>query len=169
MSDPSELGPITQPERPGQGGSCLWKLLFAVVVTAVVVCVGLAAFLAGMRYNIAAHKKKRGEVESNVDGIKTAQLAYDAGFDQFVAAGPHPVAVEGLDPEPRVWSAGSAFDTIGWAPDGKVRSTYQVEVSADGMDFRVHGWIDEDGDGVPAHYTATKSINAVRVSPNGVR
>ncbi|HCH61211.1 MAG TPA: hypothetical protein DFR83_00305 [Deltaproteobacteria bacterium] len=139
------------------------------MATVAVVCAGVAVLSAGMRYNIALHKKKRGEVESNVNGIKTAQQAYEAEFDRYVAAEPHPVSVDALDPEPRVWSVGSAFDTIGWAPDGKVRSTYQVEVTADGTDFRVHGWIDEDGDGVPAYYTATKSINAVRVSPNGVR
>ena len=35
-------------------------------------------------------------------------------------------------------------------------------------DFVVHGWIDIDGDGQVAHYTATKSIRTTLVTDPGV-
>jgi len=73
-----------------------------------------------------------------------------------------------LDGEQCSWSSGSTFDKLGWGPDGNVRGTDQVELDPNGYDFIVHGWIDADGDGFPAHYTATKSVNPVMVTPNNV-
>ena len=43
------------------------------------------------------------------------------------------------------------------------------KVAADGSDFTVHGWQDLDGDGVPAHWIATRTSNPVLVSDPGVR
>lgn len=115
------------------------------------------------------HRANRAEVPANVAGIKTAQLAYDAAFDTFVPVPqPHPRPAERLDAEAVDWPSGSRFDTLGWSPDGPVRGTYWVEVRPDGEDFVVHGMIDDDGDGIPAHYTATKTINALLLTPSGV-
>ena len=109
------------------------------------------------------------EIPGNIEGIKTAQLAYDASFDQFVAAQSWPRAPELLTQEAMLWPSGSSFDTIGWAPDGKVYGSYSVEVNHAGTDFTVHGWIDADGDGQPAHWSVTKRGRARRTTPEGVR
>lgn len=113
------------------------------------------------------YKAKRSEVPSNVSGIKTSQIAYESAFDEFVAcpdATPRDVWM--LDGNPYPWMGDDCWRELGWAPDGDVRGTYWVEVS--GYDFTVYGAIDADGDGVPAIYTATRSINPVLTTPENV-
>jgi hypothetical protein len=141
-----------------------------VVALLAVVCAGTLG--AGWLYvNASMNKDLRlSEVPSNVDGIKTAQLGYDAAFDEFVPAPVWPRSVGSLDRTAVPWGTGATpWNMLGWAPDGHVRGAYEVRVNPAGTDFTVHGWIDLDADGVPAHYTATKSINTVQVTPDHVR
>ena len=170
-SDNDNDSPSTPPPAPKKSKAT--PLVIALIVGLVLVCGGLSvagvvAAIAIPNFVAMQNKAKRAEVPSNVDGIKTAQLAYDAAFDEFVPAGPHPVRPEELDENPRSWSREEGFDTLGWGPDGDVRGTYMVEVERGGRDFVVHGWIDADGDGEPAHYTARRSTNAALVTPNDV-
>jgi len=117
-------------------------------------------------YNAMNFKAMRAEVPSYVDGIKTAELAYDAAFDAFIEVpDPHPRDLGWLDSTPASWSSGTNFDTLGWAPDGMVRGAYWVELVDGGTDFIVYGVSDVDGDGLAATYTATKSTNAMLLTP----
>ncbi len=134
-----------------------------------VACMGCAlpfAALAIPNFVEMQYRAKRAEVPANVDGLKTAELAYDAAFDEFVPVRAHPRRPEHLGKEPVPWHGNPDFEMLGWAPDGDVRGTYWVEVSPDGSDFTVFGMGDMDGDGVPALYTATKSINTVFANNN---
>lgn len=109
------------------------------------------------------HSARRAELPRNVDAIAVAERAYIEALGELIAQPtPFPRAVEALDANTVPWRFGSAFDNLGWAPPGNdpVLGTYSVEVAADGKDFTVHGWIDADGDGKPAHYTATRADNA---------
>ena len=142
----------------------------AVVLLGMMVCValvGIGASIAIPAFVGMNMKAKRAEVPANVDGIKTAQLAYDAAFDTFVhIPEPWPRPVGALGRSQVRWDPGSDFDTLGWAPDGQVRGTYWVVVHGD--DFEVHGMIDADGDGQPAHYMATRDTNTRLLTPDGV-
>ena len=101
-----------------------------------------------------------------MDGIKTAQLGYDAAFDRYVQQTAfHPGATVGKGQVG--WTTGSAFDTLGWSPDGEIRGAYKVSTVST-TDFRVTGISDVDGDGQQATYTATKSINATLTTPETV-
>ncbi len=120
------------------------------------------------RFLTLGRTAKLGEMKENVNAIKTAQAAYKASNGAFLAAGPHPRSLAKLNPSPAEWTPGSAFDTLGWSPDGPVRGTYQVEVLSGSLDFIVHGWIDADGDGVPAHFTATSNSIAERITPRSI-
>ena len=51
----------------------------------VVAIIGILAAIAIPNFVDMQYRAKRAEVPSNVDGIKTAELAYEASFDQFVA------------------------------------------------------------------------------------
>ena len=86
--------------------------------------------------------------------------------DSFVRRSIHELGSTGE--LPAEWTPGSAFDILGWSPDGPVQATYQVQVLRDSTDFIAHGWIDADGDGVPAHFTITRSSQPVRVTPASV-
>jgi type IV pilus assembly protein PilA len=131
----------------------------------VVAIIGILAAIAIPNFVDMQYRAKRAEVPSNVDGIKTAELAYEASFDQFV---------QQLTPQPnsspnkqqRAWSTGSGFDTLGWGPDGNVRGSYDVTTTS--TDFNVNGTSDVDGDATKAGYTATKTLNATMTSGNNV-
>jgi hypothetical protein len=112
--------------------------------------------------------RHRAELEANLSGIRTAELAYDAAFDEFVATPVHPRPVADLNGWAVAWPGGTPFDDLGWMPDGDVVGCYQVEITDDGMDFIAHGWADLDDDGKPAHWTASRHQRPTRVSPDGV-
>lgn len=65
------------------------------------------------------------------------------------------------------------FGHLGWAPDGPVCCSYEVEVIAaeDGGvgDFLVRATCDTDGDGVPAIFTSSGKENAKQVTGDEVR
>ena len=138
-------------------GFTLVELMIVVAIIGILAAIAIPNFVA-MQY-----RAKRAEVPSNVDGIKTAQLAYDAAFDVFINETNYQprTSVAGATGKTQVdWVTTSKFATLGWAPDGKVRGIYKVG-SISSTDFRVNGQCNVDGDSVFAEYTATKSINSV--------
>ncbi len=143
------------------GIGCVLVGLIAVPIIGIFAAIAIPNFIA------MQHKAKRAEVPSNVDGIKTAVIAYDAAFDGYVAAAKYPASAP-TEAQKDWYSAGSGgFQTIGWHPDGQVRGVYWVVVTDGGRDFEVHGICDLDGDGSVAEYVATSSTNATLVTdPN---
>ena len=103
------------------------------------------------------YRAKRAEIPSNVDGIKTAQIAYDAAFDKYIEVTDWKPS-SNIAKTQRSWSSGSGFDTLGWGPDGKVRGRYKVS-SKSSTNFLVSGECDVDNDDDHSTWTATKSIN----------
>jgi len=145
----------------------------AVILTGMVLMLVMVAIAIPNFVNMGV-RAKRAEIPANVDGIKTAQLAYDASFERFISQ-PEFVPMEMVGKGVREWPSGTAFDTLGWAPDGRVRGSYKLDVpgcqsdSCRASDFRVVGISDTDGDGELATYTAQKSVNAVLLTPNSVQ
>lgn len=113
--------------------------------------------------------QRAAEMSWNVEAIRTAELAHFFALGAFLPAEIWPRAITALTPEPVVWADGSDFDALGWAPDGVVRGSFLVTVAEDGRDLTIHGWQDLDGDGVPAHWSATRTVGAARLSSDGVR
>jgi type IV pilus assembly protein PilA len=123
----------------------------------VVAIIGILAAIAIPNFVDMQYRAKRAEVPSNVDGIKTSQIAYDAAFDTYIQVSSYKPS-SSVGKTQQSWSTGTAFDTLGWGPDGKVRGAYKV-TSKSTTDFLVTGICDVDGDGTNATFTATKSIN----------
>ena len=131
----------------------------------VVAIIGILAAIAIPNFVDMQYRAKRAELPSNVDGIKTAELAYEASFDQYVEhMSMHPNSSP--NKQQRAWTSGSAFDTLGWGPDGNVRGMYAVNTSA--TDFNANGACDVDGEGSQAGDSATKTLNATMNSGNNV-
>ena len=105
----------------------------------------------------------------NVEAIRTAELAHFFAFGAFQSADIWPRPVTALTPEPVDWSPGSDFESLGWAPDGRVRGSFQVTIAEDGRDLTIHGWQDLDGDGIPAHWTATRLVGVTQISVDGAQ
>lgn len=139
-------------------GFTLVELMIVVAIIGILAAIAIPNFVA-MQY-----RAKRAEVPGNVDGIKTAQMAYDAAFDTFIqqpAFIPRTIAGTAIDKVQIDWPAlGTGFATLGWAPDGRVRGAYNV-ISTSSTDFRVTGQCNVDGDGIIAQYTASKTTNAL--------
>ncbi len=162
---------MSAPDQGRKGPSTVLILIIVLIVLVVVggpilvACIGIVAAIAIPNFVQMQYRAKRAEVPANVDGIKTAELAYDAAFDSFIPVSvPAPRPITELDGLPVSWVSSTPFDDLGWGPDGQVRGIYWVEVAPNQLDFVVHGMCDIDRDGIPAHYTATKSINATMVT-----
>jgi type IV pilus assembly protein PilA len=123
----------------------------------VVAIIGILAAIAIPNFVDMQYRAKRAEVPSNVDGIKTAQIAYDAAFDTYIQISSFKPS-SSVNKTQQTWTSGTSFDTLGWGPDGKVRGAYKV-TSSSSTDFLVSGICDVDGDGTNASFTATKSVN----------
>jgi len=160
-------GPSPAKKSGGGGGVAVVVVVIGMLVMAVPI-LGILAAIAIPNFVAMQYRAKRAEVPANVEGIKTAQMGYDAAFDAFVSTGdPHPRPVRALGKNATSWRGGNAgFQTLGWMPDGDVRGTYWVTTTYDG--FEVHGMIDADGDGEPAHYVATRDENTRMVTSNDV-
>ncbi|MFH1464190.1 MAG: prepilin-type N-terminal cleavage/methylation domain-containing protein [Pseudomonadota bacterium] len=126
----------------------------------VVAIIGILAAIAIPNFVDMQYRAKRAEVPPNVDGIKTAEIAYEAAFDTFV---------EQTDEKPdatvnkiaRAWNVADSggFAALGWEPSGTVRGAYSVSTPST-TNFVVTGYCDVDDDDDNATYTATKSISA---------
>ena len=123
---------------------------------------GISDMLGG--FGMDANGAADAECASNVNAIKTAQIAYDAGFDAYIDANDWPDATPGT--ASRAWPNGSGFDTLGWAPDGPVVATYSVYATSS-TNFEVTCRHDADGDGLESEWKATKVKNATQTLDNG--
>ncbi len=127
----------------------------------VVAIIGILAAIAIPNFITMQLKAKRGELPGNVDGIKTAELAYDASFDGYVSATEMPrQGTGGLDKNAVDWTTDNDWTTLNWKPDGQIRGSYQVSTNSAATDFTITGSSDVDNDDTLVNYTATTTINA---------
>ena len=133
-------------------------VVFGVVCLGGIGVFGVLAAIAIPNFVAMQLKAKRAEVPANVDGIKMAELSYDAAFDGFVAVPAEPRGPASVGKEPKAWESTGDWSRLGWTPDEPVRGSYWVDVTPGG--FTVHGVCDVDGDGERAEFIATVDTNA---------
>lgn len=158
---------VPEPPRVGLIVGCSLAMVFVFVCVAAVPTVGMLAAIAIPNFISMQQKAKRTELPMNVEGIRTAELAYFAAFDTYVACGVDMGEARlQVGPAFRDPLGDSAFDclntSLGWVPSGPVRGAYWVTRIGD--DFEVHGIADIDGDGACSHYVATRDAPAMMVS-----
>ena len=124
----------------------------------VVATIGLLAAIAIPSFQRYQLRAKASEATTNLKAIATAQEAYNAEYNSYVEVStPIPPALPGNVRSP--WVFGSAFDTLGWAPEGPVH--FQYLVNADGAGgtatrFTVEARGDIDADGAPSFFGFVK-------------
>lgn len=132
----------------------------------VVAIIGILAAIAIPSYVTMQYRAKRAELPPNLKAISTAELAYEAAFDGFLAVPSYvPDATPGKTP--RDWVLGSNFDTLGWRPDGAVRGSYRVQDAPAG-DFTADAISDIDADGVQANFDTRRYESVNQLTSNEV-
>jgi prepilin-type N-terminal cleavage/methylation domain-containing protein len=150
-----------------------FTLVEMMIVVAVILV--LAAIAIPMVAN-AQLKAKRAEVFDVVDGIATAEVAYEAALDAyFFPMGWAPDAyTTNLDKKATAWPSGEWTTQLAFAPDGEVRGNYYVDAPGDmaglwgpipGDTFGATGVTDVDDDGVVFQYGATGDGNFDDITP----
>jgi len=136
------------------------KAFTLVELMIVVAIIGILASIAIPNFVSMQYRAKRAELPTNVEGIRVAETAYEASFDAWQEiANFNPTSSPSKAKV--TWVTGTGFDTLGWAPDGRVRGAYRV-TSLSSADFEVTGICDVDGDGNMATFTATKTIDVLQ-------
>ncbi len=91
------------------------------------------------------------EVRSNLDAIRSTEVAYYAEYNKFVGnQPPTPVADRRGNNAPADWARNTRFALLGFAPEGKVRCSYALEGSdfltaEEGLTARAECDLDRDG------------------------
>lgn len=137
----------------------------------VVAIIGILAAIAIPNFMAMQLKAKRAEVPGNVDGIKTAEMAYDAAFDGFIDAAAAPAATPSGKGQVTFGVATGGWASIGWTPDGSVRGAYSVTdagATGGGTEFSAWGISDVDNDGSTASFVANRVENAKQLSNNDI-
>ncbi len=95
----------------------------------------------------------RAALTRELSQVVTAQIGHHAVHGTFLGVPAAPRAVAELDAEAVPWSADESWAPLGFLPDDPFKGSYTVELNE--LGFIAHGFMDADGDGVPAHMVVT--------------
>jgi len=156
---------VTQDQQSSGSGAARWASS-AWAVAGLLLLIGFAGAIAGPKFGAIQQREARAEVPRNLDAIRLAELAYYEEAGSFVAVPRTPTEMPASGPAD--WPENTVFDTIDWRPHEATSGVYWVVVTDEGANFEVHGLIDADGDGVPAHYVANRAERAWMLSANNI-
>jgi prepilin-type N-terminal cleavage/methylation domain-containing protein len=134
----------------------------------VVSIMGLLAAIAIPNYMHMLLRARRSEVPPNLATIRVQEVAYAVEWDAFTACPLAPVDPPAREPVFLVLGDGHPFAMLGWAPDGRIRSQYQVHTSHQNRAFLAYGYTDVDGNGEFCVWQTTQSTPVEMIVNNNV-
>jgi type IV pilus assembly protein PilA len=141
--------------RKSEKGFTLIELMIVVAIIGILAAIAIPNFI---RFQL---KSKSSEGKVNLAAIRTAEEGYRAEFGTYVAAAASPAA-PGTSVKVTFVDVGTTpanFNTLGWAPEGKVYFSYAVATDAPG--FFATAVADIDGDATLQTWGYKKSTTAV--------
>ncbi len=134
----------------------------------VVSIMGLLAAIAIPNYTHMLLRARRSEVPSNLATIRVQEIAYQVEWDVFTACPLTPVDSPGRSTVYVQLDSSHPFTLLGWWPDGRVRSQYQVLTSNQNRLFEARGYTDVDGDGELCCWVSTNTVTVDMITGNDV-
>ena len=132
-------------------GFSLVELMIVVAIMAILAAIAIPSF---MRFSMRA---KTAEATTNLAAVRTCLETYRSENDVYLvcAANPAAWAAGAGASTPQGWDGGTAFETIGFEPDGNVRYQYAVVAGAAGIStsFSASATGDLDEDAAGATFT----------------
>jgi hypothetical protein len=128
-----------------------------VALGAVIIGVTLTALFAQGESDEPKLEQERGQVLSDVDTLRIAELSIHDFNDAWIACGSPDEARAAVGKGVPAWHGGGCWDTLGFKPM-EPDAGYWVEVVEDR--FEVHAVADLDHDGTPAEFVATDQATA---------
>jgi prepilin-type N-terminal cleavage/methylation domain-containing protein len=116
----------------------------------VMIVVSLISILAAVSmpaYRGYLMRSKTAEAKTNLGAIRTAETAYFSEFGEYVEAAPEPPTLPG-DFSVAFDDVNTAFNTLGFSPEGQVYFSYGVDITADLVGFTADAGADLDADGI---------------------
>lgn len=134
--------------RSTKHGFTLVELLITLAIIGVLTTAAIPSFIRNQL------RSRSSEALVNLSAIATTQQGYFAEHGAFLGvSSPVPASAPGSGRS--AWAPGSAFDTLGWAPEGSVQFQYQVVTDTGGagsVRFTAEARGDVDGNGQPSFW-----------------
>ncbi len=138
----------------------------------VVSIVGLLSTLASQEYYHMTFRAKRAELTLNLDGIRTAELGYQAEWAEFTSCTLSPAVIPGRSQVrfPATIHTSLDWNQLGWVPDGRVYGQYQVSAipgsTPQSAAFNASAFADIDGDGNYSYYHTNRARKPEMLTQN---
>jgi type IV pilus assembly protein PilA len=131
----------------------------------VVAIIGILAAIAIPNFLNFRLKAKTSEAKSNLGGIRSTEIAYVAEWNMYVGNQPYtPEPDRANIPAKVMWDTTTRFSILGFAPEGKVFFSYQLEGTdypAEASGFTSNSSADLDNDGIVSVFTMSNSTTEI--------